>query len=1458
LSSSKDKEIAAYDFVHNFTDGAIDELAFIFQELLIQSKEEIRILDLGIGYGTVSIALAKRLCTLLKNKKIIWVGVDKKKKLKTLFTTKFSFKTNSNDRNEGWESFKIEKYPTLSIYLYEDFNVERFDLLKLNEHSPFNKNLGFDIVYAPWFFHHLIEWKKILTQVFHVLRENGKFIFMFSSGIIEVYDGNVSFYIEDTNNKTDHLPTKYWISFWKEIIKNIGYNWVEQTDLSATNYKILFQHIAEFDDLWEQLMLKNIEFNWNATVKDYENVIDNFCITPMKALKSMFDDIKEVNSILARAKEKARNVLEESTEPIGPWTEKRIWKIAVIGRKKYLKPNLDFEFYNIAYDAELTSIKKWLSDNKVENGAINSEIKKIFQSHSIHAIKDFNRPVILPACEIAKSKILNSVLTTRLINILIRENLLPKEDILYGIANVKLNGKFAIDLFALKNNNEIFQALSFIEYWINNENESFSKHAIQESNQNSFYVVFDEELKNCLGERAIFLPIAPQRLNNLDIQYESRFYLNEDEKENNLLPKSYYTLSEKRRDYKMQIGAYRQWEKEWKNEVEMGIKNNSGLFRIYLLSYAIFSKTKCVPLPVIWNYASNIVMAYQQEHVSKEIGTGAFLLATSKPLAPYLEDSLKVVLDVFYSKMSIWKWREITKDRMREKGLKAAVAAIMSRNMSHNIGSHILSSLGREGINAADDRILFQYLQHRMDYIAQISTEMPTWSSPVWFISDLMKRFYMQTHLLEYIGKSEGLGAKHWNNNGDKGKIVIKIRDKNDPDRKYIISDKPNELSSNLNDFQLAIPGGIVGLHAFYTILENILRNSAKHDWKKDSPGNPENLEITIEFENKPDDEFVNFTIYDNVSGQKESKDRKLHETINIIFSTDFIDDSGKLNKKNWGLGEMRISAGYLNQKTYHEIGFHKVESDSYIIKAITQEHNGKNRLAYQFNIPKPKELVVIGDSDLQDHGDLLKKYSIYIEEKINNKPYEHEIVVIFDNVLEGGDYSRLENLPGRIIIVHTNVEPNDLLKKMSDKLGVKEDVIRRKTVFLESSQYIELKGNLCCKEEIEGFKVELYKRWVEHLIPEKRQEFFYLNLEGTSDSKMSDYLEEQMYQLIKKHLVDSDFLEVECQVKDSVLNNLITRFKEMSLDELKKFISDQILNNFEIESIKITAIARKLESKKSILKELIFRDDAKIDTVPGVLNISNKDGDSANVWRNAFKELFPGNDRRLQLWDQENKKNPTMLYERHHNASDEQNQSPNRDIYEESLSGSQFYFTMMYDSLTSMRECTNYGMKKTILQLIENAQLKCVIIDERAARFLSSSNILQKKFEMLRIHVPFRIRFQNKDEVTMIENTDSNIQPFSNNDLDTYDIFIIHQGVLDKMGLTDKIKIEEFLKEIKQSVPFVFVTSGRGKPENVTHNVKFLPFSSVDSFLLKEYPEKILLIQSIMRLNLSKNGEPV
>jgi hypothetical protein len=177
---------------------------------------------------------------------------------------------------------------------------------------------------------------------------------------------------------------------------------------------------------------------------------------------------------------------------------------------------------------------------------------------------------------------------------------------------------------------------------------------------------------------------------------------------------------------------------------------------------------------------------------------------------------------------------------IRVQSLKSAIGAIMSRNMSHNIGSHVLADLVAKMDYKSKEELshFFRYMQNRMDFIAQITTDFPEWTYPAYFNKELMKIFFENYILLDRIGVSEGLAAYEWPKDWKKGdmrsKIIVRTclaqrKGKSTPDPQWVINEY--HMGKLSDDLQLAIPGGIVGYHAFYIIIENIIRNSAKHDY---------------------------------------------------------------------------------------------------------------------------------------------------------------------------------------------------------------------------------------------------------------------------------------------------------------------------------------------------------------------------------------------------------------------------------------------------------------------------------------------------------------------------------------------------------------------------------------------------------------------------------------------------
>lgn len=290
------------------------------------------------------------------------------------------------------------------------------------------------------------------------------------------------------------------------------------------------------------------------------------------------------------------------------------------------------------------------------------------------------------------------------------------------------------------------------------------------------------------------------------------------------------------------------------------------------------------------------------------------------------------------------------KEQAKQEAEKAAKAAIMSRNMSHNIGSHVMSYLKQhlssvtsiindnvlaEMITSASDTTaipsdkplpflvgmghFLSYIQERQDFIATIATDYIPYFSTVNFKDfiydelNLDKRFERHKDrknlqpdniMLGNIARSEGLGRKIQTTSkcsGQLSDIVLNFRDS----KGHIFDGEPVVNSSNviitgrieaslaleaMRKLEVSLPGGVIGRQAIFSIVENIIRNAAKHgNWRDKGK-----LELTFEFYDKEsiDDEFKSLKHREASLLGKKDKDG------NLKLSKEEIDDLGKIRKE--------------------------------------------------------------------------------------------------------------------------------------------------------------------------------------------------------------------------------------------------------------------------------------------------------------------------------------------------------------------------------------------------------------------------------------------------------------------------------------------------------------------------------------------------------------------------------
>jgi hypothetical protein len=307
--------------------------------------------------------------------------------------------------------------------------------------------------------------------------------------------------------------------------------------------------------------------------------------------------------------------------------------------------------------------------------------------------------------------------------------------------------------------------------------------------------------------------------------------------------------------------------------------------------------------------------------------------------------------------------RKLGEDLHRQ-GTRAAISQVMARNMSHNIGSHVLSKFKDEkdlnGIFGVDLREVIQsldtrasssnrvgnqpnqyngephlslyskiqegnrkgelvelspagqaayfneYLKNRMDFLADIATADPVMENAMFIYSDVFKGLDKNRILLNRIS---GISETEF-------KYSIELRS--------CVGSKKPERITKANDIAVSMTNDILGAQAFYIIIENLIRNIAKHG----RPDRTEKAKIKIivqigEYEGDP--EFYEVSIFDNLKRSKE-KINPVVVTRNDVFNDSLLKkEDNSLRPTDLGTIEMDVCAAYMRRVPITE-----VESDDF------------------------------------------------------------------------------------------------------------------------------------------------------------------------------------------------------------------------------------------------------------------------------------------------------------------------------------------------------------------------------------------------------------------------------------------------------------------------------------------------------------------------------------------------
>lgn len=438
--------------------------------------------------------------------------------------------------------------------------------------------------------------------------------------------------------------------------------------------------------------------------------------------------------------------------------------------------------------------------------------------------------------------------------------------------------------------------------------------------------------------------------------------------------------------------------------------------------------------------------------------------------------------------------------RARRSAIRNAAVSIMARNMSHNIGSHVLACISdvnppkdyfgeknftntywqwrhsrktrleedlqktaelqcEEDTDALFDYMkylllerssrvqLIRYLQERMDFLAEAATSKFYMTVPA-ALQRVINEYNAQELMTSHITGIDRLTAKI----------------------------QPQSLR---NDLFFACSGGRLGQHALYVILENVIRNTAKHsENEQDLVAKKSSLVIKIKACNSSEStDLIEVLVWDlkqnggtskicknidikttygpnriedNQSTENTGNFKKpLYQYLNEdVINKPIILGNGEIDPHNWGIREMLIAAAYLRQTDFENLESRIKPS---LLTACLVNNNGavidesgSGNLGYKFYIRKPKEIVIIEKSLCDLTSDA--------RDKLANKGVD--IIDSLDELKMPVNY-RFMVMPNKLLLNHLEQYPVQLI--FSDRETKLAPALDEKT----KSQFIEhLKQN--------------------------------------------------------------------------------------------------------------------------------------------------------------------------------------------------------------------------------------------------------------------------------------------------------------------------------------------------------------------------------------------------------------
>lgn len=378
-------------------------------------------------------------------------------------------------------------------------------------------------------------------------------------------------------------------------------------------------------------------------------------------------------------------------------------------------------------------------------------------------------------------------------------------------------------------------------------------------------------------------------------------------------------------------------------------------------------------------------------------------------------------------------------------GTQAGTVGLVSRNMSHNIGSHALFYLELDERDKGK-KIFFRYMRERMELLAGFATSMPLSSAPS-RLKTVIDEFEKNQALLTRIAKSEQVETISVSRDGE--------------------------------DYQIGLPGGALSAQALYSIFENNIRDSAKHGRTRDSQQTEIQLKIMAREPDEPEyrEDFIELVVSDNRRNFSDAGEW-LRESLNKLR---IVDEVGKLEPGDWGIKERFISAALLRGRRLEDIDIQLQQDRGQTVKYSIGDHapegeprildirNVDGNIGWVFYLLKPKDILVIGN--------LNPEIKEVLRERFHDAINIHDFKWLRENV----------SLPSKVrhrflVVFPENKDELDQLEKLRDKLPYR--VIVSLPKYLELDPFSEFASIIADDFDLTDLSLDkLYQLWVNWLL---------------------------------------------------------------------------------------------------------------------------------------------------------------------------------------------------------------------------------------------------------------------------------------------------------------------------------------------------------------------------------------